>query len=394
MIEFGRPFAGLASRVSSGERSAPTERRPQPTGIHVRTIVLGLWLALSGLTVVPAAQATTDWAAKRRALDVALAAAIERYDIPGAAIGVWTPEGHWIATRGFADLDRHIPVRAASEFGIRSITKSFTVTVILQLAAEGRLRLDDKVAKYVGGVPNGHRITLRHLASMTSGLVDYSKTQGFLDKFVANLARRWTDQELLNFAFREKPKFDPGTQYDYSNTNTVLLGVIAAKITGRPFGKVIERRILDRLKLADTQYLTGSTVPPPRALNYDKATDSYFSAPVSFTSQGPAGALASDLGDLHRWGEALVDGTLLPPALQRQRFMGRPPTNGPEYDQYGLGIGELDGFWGHTGSGLGYQALVMHHPRRHETVVILINTSRYNDIPAQIFRKFARILAK
>ena len=137
-------------------------------------------------------------------------------------------------------------------------------------------------------------------------------------------------------------------------------------------------------------------VPPPRALNYlyDEDTDSYFSVPVSFTSQGPAGALATDLGDLRRWGEALADGTLLPPALQRQRFMGRPPTNGPEYDQYGLGIGALDGFWGHTGSGLGYQALVMHHRERHETVVILINTSRYNDIPAQIFRRFARILAK
>lgn len=364
--------------------------------LTVRALVLAFLLALIGVTMAPDAHATGDWAAKKRALDVALAAAIERYDIPGAAVGVWTPEGRWIATRGFADLARRIPVRAASRFGIRSITKSFTVTVILQLAAEGRLRLDDKVAKYVAGVPNGHRITLRQLANMTSGLVDYSKTRGFLDKFIANFARRWTDEELLRFAFREKPAFEPGTRYDYSNTNTVLLGVVAAKVTGRPFAKALQRRILDRLRLTDTQYLTGSTVPPPRALNYlyDEDTDSYFSVPVSFTSQGPAGALSTDLGDLRRWGEALADGTLLPPALQRQRFMGRPPTNGPEYDQYGLGIGELEGFWGHTGSGLGYQALVMHHRQRHETVVILINTSRYNDIPAQIFRRFVRILAK
>lgn len=358
--------------------------------------MLAFFLALIGVTMVPDAHATGDWAAKKRALDVALAAAIERYDIPGAAVGVWTPEGRWIATRGFADLARSIPVRASSRFGIRSITKSFTVTVILQLAAEGRLRLDDKVANYVAGVPNGRRITLRQLANMTSGLVDYSRTRAFLDKFTANFARRWTDEELLRFAFREKPAFEPGTRYDYSNTNTVLLGVIAAKVTGRPFAKLLQRRILDRLRLTDTQYLTGSTVPPPRALNYlyDEDTDGYFSVPVSFTSQGPAGALSTDLDDLRRWGEALADGTLLPPALQRQRFAGRPPTNGPEYDQYGLGIGELDGFWGHTGSGLGYQALVMHHRQRHETVVILINTSRYNDIPAQIFRRFARVLAR
>ena len=389
MIEPGRLLANLS------RRDVPDRRLPQKQ-LTVRALVLAFLLALIGVTMAPDAHATGDWAAKKRALDVALAAAIERYDIPGAAVGVWTPEGRWIATRGFADLARRIPVRAASRFGIRSITKSFTVTVILQLAAEGRLRLDDKVAKYVAGVPNGHRITLRQLANMTSGLVDYSKTRGFLDKFTANFARRWTDEELLRFAFREKPAFDPGTRYDYSNTNTVLLGVVVAKVTGRPFAKVLQRRILDRLRLTDTQYLSDSIVPPPRALNYlyDEDTDSYFSVPVSFTSQGPAGALATDLGDLRRWGEALADGTLLPPALQRQRFAGRPPTNGPEYDQYGLGIGELDGFWGHTGSGLGYQALVMHHPKRHETVVILINSSRYEDTPAHIFRTLARILAK
>jgi D-alanyl-D-alanine carboxypeptidase len=389
VIEFGRLFADLS------RRDVP-DRPSRPIHVAVRALVLAFFLALIGVTMAPEAHATGDWAAKKRALDVALAAAIERYDIPGAAVGVWTPEERWIAARGFADLARRIPVRASSRFGIRSITKSFTVTVILQLAAEGKLRLDDKVANYVAGVPNGHRITLRQLANMTSGLVDYSKTRAFLDRFTANFARRWTDEELLRFAFREKPAFEPGTRYDYSNTNTVLLGVIAAKITGRPFAKVLQRRILDRLRLTDTQYLSGSTVPPPRALSYlfNENTDSYFHVPVSFTSQGPAGALSSDLDDLRRWGEALADGTLLPPALQRQRFVGRPPANGPEYDQYGLGIGELDGFWGHTGSGLGYQALVMHHRKRHETVVILINTSRYDDIPAQIFRRFARILAR
>jgi len=85
-------------------------------------------------------------------------------------------------------------------------------------------------------------------------------------------------------------------------------------------------------------------------------------------------------------------GTLLPPALQQQRFVGRVPTNGPEYDQYGLGMGQLEGYWGHTGEGLGYEALVMHHRTRNATVVILVNTSRYKDIPAKIFRKIARIL--
>ena len=258
-----------------------------------RILLLGS-LAMFSLVVSSSAHATESWPAKKQALATALAVAIKRYDIPGAAVGVWTRDGHWTAARGFADLGRRTPVRLSDEFGIRSITKSFTVTVILELVAEGRLRLDDKVAKYLAGVPNGHLITLRQLASMTSGLVDYSKNKAFFDKFSANFRYRWTDAELLSYSFSEKPEFDPGTQYSYSNTNTVLLGVIAAKVTGKPFDKIIEQRILSRLHLGDTHYLFGSTVPRPRALNYlyDEDSDSYFNLPVSFTSQGPAGALS------------------------------------------------------------------------------------------------------
>jgi D-alanyl-D-alanine carboxypeptidase len=213
--------------------------------------------------------------------------------------------------------------------------------------------------------------------------------------FIADLDRRWTNEELLGFAFKQKPQFRPGSRYDYSNTNTVLLGVIAEKVTGRPFESVLWRQVLKPLGMSDTLYLFGSSTPWPRARNYlyDETTDSYDTERVSFTSQGPAGALISDLDDLHRWGKALIKGTLLPKALQRLRFVARPPTNGPEYDRYGMGIGEIAGYWGHTGEGLGYEALVMHHPEREETVVILVNTSRFKDIPAKMIRTFARILA-
>ena len=174
----------------------------------------------------------------------------------------------------------------------------------------------------------------------------------------------------------------------------MLLGKIVEKVTGKPFESVLWRRILKPLRMTDTLYLFGSNTPWPRARNYlyDDVTDSYDTERVSFTSQGPAGALVSDLDDLHRWGEAMLGGTLLTPALQRQRMIARTPTNGPDYDRYGMGIGEISGYWGHTGEGLGYEALVMHHPARNETIVILVNTSRFKDIPAKMLREFARIL--
>jgi D-alanyl-D-alanine carboxypeptidase len=355
------------------------------------TFVISLMLSL----VLPfRAEAASGWPEQKRHFTAALEAAIQQYDIPGAVVGVWTPRGEWIATEGFADLAKEREIRRHDRFGIRSITKSFTVTVILQLVAAGKLSLDDKIARYVHGVPNGHLITIRQLANMTSGLVDYSQVDAFLREFVKDFSRRWANEELLNFAFQKKPRFKPGTRYDYSNTNTVLLGVVIEKVTGKRFDSVLRRLILDRLGLDDTQYLFGASVPRPRALNYlyDEATNTYDSEPVSFTSQGPAGALVSDLDDLRRWGEALAEGTLLPQALQRLRFVAQAPANGPEYDRYGMGIGEIAGYWGHAGEGLGYEALVMHHPTREETIVILVNTSRFKDIPAKMFREFARIL--
>jgi D-alanyl-D-alanine carboxypeptidase len=354
-------------------------------------ILLFLFVSVS---LSSGAGAASSWPEQRRQLAAALEVATKQYDLPGAAIGVWTPRGNWVVTKGYADLAAKRPVRREDRFGIRSVTKSFTVTAILQLVAAGRLGLDDKVEKYVRGVPNGRLITIRQLANMTSGLIDYSRTEDFFRLFIDDLGRRWTNGELLSFAFKQKPLFAPGSRYDYSNTNTVLLGVIAEKVTHRPFRSVLWRQVLKPLGLSDTLYLFGSNTPWPRAQNYlyDDATDTYDTERVSFTSQGPAGALVSNLDDLHQWGRALVKGSLLPKAVQRLRFEARTPTNGPEYDHYGLGMGEIAGYWGHTGEGLGYEALVMHHPARDETVVILVNTSRFKDIPAKMFRTFARIL--
>jgi D-alanyl-D-alanine carboxypeptidase len=186
-------------------------------------ILLFLFLSIS---LSSGASAAGSWPEQKRQLAAALDAAVKQYDLPGAAIGVWTPRGNWVITKGYADLAAKRPLRREDRFGIRSVTKSFTVTTILQLVASGKLGLDDKVGRYVSGVPNGHLITIRQLANMTSGLIDYSQTDDLFRLFVNDLDRRWTNEELLSFAFKQKPLFTPGSRYDYSNTNTVLLGVI------------------------------------------------------------------------------------------------------------------------------------------------------------------------
>ena len=146
------------------------------------------FVMLLSLALPSAAMAKSEWPTQRRQLAVSLDAAIKRFDLPGVAVGVWTPRGDWVVTKGYADLADKRQLRGQDRFGIRSVTKSFTVTAILQLVASGRLGLDDKVGKYVQGVPNGHLITIRQLANMTSGLMDYSR----FDQFVKSSLPIWT----------------------------------------------------------------------------------------------------------------------------------------------------------------------------------------------------------
>ena len=210
---------------------------------------------------------------------------------------------------------------------------------------------------------------------------------------VGEVWRAWTDPELIAFGLRHPLNFDPGSQYEYSNTNTLLLGRVIERVTGPRVGPALANSIFEPLGLDETFYLYGTRTPLPRVLGYEGFEDGRpTEVSASFTALGASGAMASTLADLRRWGKALVDGTLLPKWLQRQRFVARPATNGPDYDNYGLGMGEIDGWWGHTGSGVGFEVAVFHTPgRRDDTIVILLNGSNFHDVQAAIARRLIRI---
>jgi D-alanyl-D-alanine carboxypeptidase len=320
--------------------------------------------------------------------------ALRQCGVPGAAVGVWTPEGAWYDAVGLADVASGRKARLSDRFAIRSITKSFTVTMILQLAGEGRLRLSDPISRYYPGVPNGRRVTLRNLANMTSGVFDYTADPGFIRAFIANPARKWTGPELIAFGLRHPANFQPGAEYEYSNTNTLLLGEVIKRVTQHSYEREVRERLLKPLGLKAVRWLTGTEIPIPAATGYEGFDAAGRPKPVAIhaSSLGAAGALASNLFDLRDWGIALAEGKLVPPRLYRQRFDARPATNGPLYDRYGLGMGTLDGWWGHTGSGVGFQAAVFHHVERNRTIAILLNASNVDDVPARLFSRLVTIL--
>ena len=150
-------------------------------------------------------------------------------------------------------------MRPGDSFRIGSLTKTYVATVLLQLAEEGRLSLDDPVARFLPGlVPGGDKITIRQLLNQTSGLFDYEKDPRVLAPYLAgNLAHRWAPRKLVRIAVSHRPLFTPGTRYSYSNTNYILAGLIVEAATGSTLGRVLDRRLFTPLRLRHTAFPTS-----------------------------------------------------------------------------------------------------------------------------------------
>ncbi len=305
---------------------------------------------------------------------------IASYRLPGVLAAVRNPgQTQWTRAFGKANLARGTALSTASVFPIRSITKSFTVTLLLQLVRDGAIALDHTIDRYIAGVPNGSLIKLSDLAGMQSGLVDYSAQQGFRDLFAANPLRLWTERQLVDYALAVPPLVLPGAQYKYSNTNTVLLGMLIANVDAQPLAGVMAARIFGPLALANTTYPSLATLADPHPTPYSINADTLLAteAPlISPTALAGSGAITSSLADLLTWGDELGNGSLIGAPLQALRkSTSRLVTNGPEYTRYGLGIGQIGNWWGHTGSGIGFQVATMNNPLSKATIAVMVNAT-------------------
>ena len=320
--------------------------------------------------------------AKRAAIDGALAKAFSASKAPGLVVGIWIPgEGSYVAARGVADSKTRRPMRVEDHFRIGSITKTFTATLLLILADEKRLGLDDPVSKFVTWVPNGDKITLRMLAEMTSGLHNYTEDDAWVKTAFSDSNRVWTPRELVDVGIKHPPDFPPGQGWHYSNTNYVLLGMILEQVTGKRIQDSFGEKIFRPLQLKQTSWPIGVALPTPYAHGTtvqtldDKLDDATYRNPSwAFT----AGQLVSTMADLRTWIVSYATGSLLSPAMQKQRltWMTMPP-NTPER-AYGIGIGIDHGWLGHTGELPGYNCAASYLPGKKAVIVVMVNS----DIPA------------
>ena len=369
-----------------------------PCGMHQRWLMVLVVTTLAAVLVSSCGggggsqegedAATDTTTTTEDALNAALEQSFSESGAPGVVAAVQTPEYTWVETRGVADRTSEELMTPDVHQRIGSVNKTFTVSLLLQAAAEGLLSLDDTIDQYVEGVPNGDEITLRQMADMTSGIASYTFNEQFQEDLVSDPQRIWTPEELVQIGIEDSPAFDPGTEFQYSNTNTVLLGLVLEQATGRPIGDLYREGIIEPLGLQETSFpeREDSSLPDPQAHGYTLQIQDD-GEPGEVTNLNPswgwtAGAMISTVEDLLVYGRALGTGEgLLPPEQQAERldsFLSEdiPPNTADR--AYGLGIGREYGWLGHTGTLPGYNTTVYYSPELDATVVVETNS----DIPS------------
>jgi D-alanyl-D-alanine carboxypeptidase len=304
-------------------------------------------------------------------------------------MAVRTPEGTWLATIGYEDWDETGAMSAVVHQRIGSVTKTFTVTALLQLAEQGKLSLDDPIEKYVPGMPNGDA-TRYELASMRSGIPSYTFDESFQQQLFSDPNYVWTPEALIDLVRGAAPMYAPGAMTFYSNTNTVLLGMAIEKVTGESIDDVMHKQIIEPLGLTNTVFPRDASFPEPHAQGYTtQGTDD--DLPVDATDWNPswgwtAGAMISDMDDLLVWGEALSTGEgIVSPETQAERvnsfdfsvpvYIGEGmSTPQSESRSYGLGLGLALGWYGHTGELMGFNTVVQHRLDDDITLVVMVNS--------------------
>jgi D-alanyl-D-alanine carboxypeptidase len=320
--------------------------------------------------------------ALEESLEAAFEESFQRSGAPGAIAAVRTPEGTWVGSLGVADKASGKPMQADMHHRIGSVTKTFTATLLLRAAADGRLSLDDTIGQYVEGIPNGDEITLRQMADMSSGIADYTHDEQWQEELFADPEAVWTPEELARVGIEDSPVFDPGDGWQYSNTNYVLLGMVLEQVTGKPIGKLYRKKIIDPLGLRETSFPNADpALPMPYDHGYTLQGQSD-GEPVDATHWNPswawsAGGMISTVDDMLVYGRALGTGKgLLPREQQAERltsFLYGLPPNSPE-KAYGLGLVTVGGWLGHTGTQPGFNTTVYYHPQLRTTVVVEVNS--------------------
>jgi D-alanyl-D-alanine carboxypeptidase len=290
---------------------------------------------------------------------------------PGIALEIHGPEGEEFLGAGEADLDPARPIDPEDTYRIASVTKSFTAAIVMQLVGEGDLALDDTVGELDPKLlPEAGDVTVAQLLGHTSGLVDYVEDEEFAE--VVSEGEPLTPERVFGFVADEPPEFEPGSKYDYSDTDNLVLGFLIEQVTGNTYEEELESRIIEPLGLTETFLATDFEFPEPHAQGHQfdpeprpgQVPADITDVPIDPNGAWASGALISTPADMATFFGALLGGDLVPEAQLEEMMETRPGAGnpaGPGTNAAGLGIFRWDvacgEIWGHTGAFPGFRAI-------------------------------------
>ena len=355
----------------------------------VRTFILAAALAGSA---APALAVPADFKARADAYVESAWPA----DGPGASVIV-VEKGKTVYARGrgLADVEAKTPITPDTVFRLGSITKQFSAAVILQLAEEGKLSLDDPLSKFIPDYPgDGARATVRQLLNHTVGVQSYTGIPGFMASD-EKVGRAYTTAEMIAL-FKDMPMVSPpGAKHQYNNSGYVLVGAVIEAVTGKPWHQAVEERIARPLKLATIRYGENEASTPKMARGYSLADDKVKPARILHMSvPHAAGALIGNVRDLARWGHALHHGKVVAPARYAQMIA---PTvlPGGETVPYGFGLGrekvrEIEGI-AHSGGIFGFATDSIYLPDKDIFIAVLTNSDQPATRPGFAMHRLAAL---
>lgn len=311
--------------------------------------------------------------------------------VPGLQAFVRTSDGKtWSGTSGTTDLSRKALLHRKHILRVGSVNKTFTAVLILKLVEEGYLSLDDPLSTWFPRFPNAKAITVRHLLNHSSGIPEILEDPGLLMKSIIPWTY-WEPEELVDIAAKGAPYFAPGTDWHYSNSNYILLGLIAERITNKTAAQLLRDELIGPLKLRNTYFVPYEQAPATLVRGFDRdlahvpgllevGGDDTSWPTAAFTS----GALASTADDVGVFYENLFAEALLSPSTMKEMttFVSASNPGLPEQNGYGLGLMRLEvhgqELVGHVGEFMGSTAIAMYAPDKHSIIVVTCNLSYPN----------------
>lgn len=341
-------------------------------------------------------------------LERVLEASLRNHEVKGVSAAVLLPDDKlWLGTEGASH--QGVPITPEMRFSIYSTTKVFTAALILQLVDEGRLSLEDTLGEWLPAYDHiDPSITVRQLLNHTSGVFDMNEHPDIRAAMLEDLSRLVTPQQIVT-RFVLEPYFAPGGGWHYSNTNYLLLGMIAKRATGTDISLELRERFWSPLALGSTYFAVEEEIAGPVAHGWsNRGTDGPLrdisSEPINSVYSGSwtSGAVVSTAADIARWSDGLYGGRVLSASSLDDMLTFHRPTPGlePVVDGYGLGthgygaeIVNGETVFGHAGGFDGYTSAMAYLPDYDVSIAVLVNQESAVEFLIEVLSGFVGLIS-